>query len=197
MSPRGVAIPDVRERLFAAAERVLAREGPSALTNRAITSEADCAKGLLYNHFADLDDFIAELVIDRFRLTTQATASLASRAGERTVAENLIEAAMTLLGSNGPAIAGLAMSRPAVSVRVRTALEKGAPSFATLEKTLAAYLEAEKKLGRVVPDRDTASLALAIVGSVHHLLMTGWAGAPDPAGRIRRLIAELTDTPAR
>lgn len=43
--PTGVAIRDVREQLFAAAERVLLRDGPSALTSRAVTSEAGCAKG--------------------------------------------------------------------------------------------------------------------------------------------------------
>ena len=40
MSPRGVATPDVRERLFAAAERVVQRDGPGALTSRSVTTEA-------------------------------------------------------------------------------------------------------------------------------------------------------------
>ncbi|MGD3107055.1 hypothetical protein [Streptomyces sp. YGL11-2] len=38
---------------------------------------------------------------------------------------------------------------------------------------------------------DTASVALALVGTVHHLLMTGWAGAPDPRERAERLVALL------
>jgi DNA-binding transcriptional regulator YbjK len=35
--PTGVHIRDAREQLFKAAERVLLRDGPSALTSRAVT----------------------------------------------------------------------------------------------------------------------------------------------------------------
>ena len=63
--PTGVAIRDVREQLFDAAERVLLRDGPSGLTSRAVTTEAGCAKGVLHRHFADFDGFLAEFVLDR------------------------------------------------------------------------------------------------------------------------------------
>ena len=63
--PTGVAIRDPREQLFDAAERVLLRDGPNALTSRAVTAEAGCAKGVLHRHFADFDAFLAELVLDR------------------------------------------------------------------------------------------------------------------------------------
>jgi AcrR family transcriptional regulator len=53
--PTGVALRDVREQLFGAAERVLLRDGPSALTSRAVTDEAGVAKGVLHRHFADFD----------------------------------------------------------------------------------------------------------------------------------------------
>ena len=63
--PTGVALHDPREQLFAAAERILLRDGPQALTSRAVTTEAGCAKGVLHRHFADFDDFLAALVRDR------------------------------------------------------------------------------------------------------------------------------------
>ncbi|MFI1183505.1 hypothetical protein ACH4UT_28725 [Streptomyces sp. NPDC020799] len=34
-------------------------------------------------------------------------------------------------------------------------------------------------------------VALALVGAVHHLLVTGWAGAPDPREQTERLVAQL------
>ncbi len=191
MSPRGVPIVDVRERLFAAAERVLAREGPSGLSNRAVTGEAGVAKGLLYSHFADLDEFVAELVLDRLGRAAREAAALPGRAGLDTVAGNLTGTALSLLTSNGPAVAALALTRAGASARVRAAMEGGAPGMAEVEGAVAAYLEAEKEFGRVAPDADPASLALALVGTVHHLLMTGWAGAADPAERMRRCVAAL------
>ena len=73
--PTGVAIRDAREQLFDAAERVLLRDGPHALTSRAVTTEAHCAKGVLHRHFADFDAFLAELVLDRIdRIGSQAAA---------------------------------------------------------------------------------------------------------------------------
>ena len=65
----------MREQLFDAAERVLLRDGPSALTSRAVTTEAGVAKGVLHRHFADFDAFLAELVLDRVaRIAGQAAA---------------------------------------------------------------------------------------------------------------------------
>jgi AcrR family transcriptional regulator len=194
MSPRGVAIPDVRERLFSAAERVLAREGPAALTNRAVTEEAGCAKGLLYNHFTDLDDFIARLVLDRFEKIAVEVRPLPERAGQGDVRENLTAAALALLGTNGPAIAAAAVSRHQVAERVRQAWAGGAPGPGTVEDAMARYLTAEQRLGRITADTDCAILALALAGTVHHLLMYG---STQPAGNpqlVRRLVAALAAT---
>ncbi|MFB7849123.1 MULTISPECIES: TetR family transcriptional regulator [unclassified Streptomyces] len=191
MSPRGVAMPDVRERLFAAAERVLERDGPGALTSRAITTEAGCAKGMLHARFAGLDEFVAELCLDRFARTARLAEELPGLAGSDTVAANLMGVATALFDSGGPVIAGLAMTRPAAALRIRQELEGGAPGFAAVQEAIARYLDAEQRLGRIAEGTDTAAVALALVGAVHHLLMTGWPGAPDPREQVDRLVAML------
>ncbi|PYC83204.1 TetR family transcriptional regulator [Streptomyces tateyamensis] len=191
MSPRGVAIAGVRERLFDAAERILGRDGPGALTSRAVTSEAGCAKGILHSHFTDLDDFVAQLVLRRFQQLGEAVAALPALAGEGVVGEHLTAAALLLLDSPGPALAALALTRPAASARIREAWERGAPSFDTFEDSLAAYLRAEQQLGRVPAARDCGALALAVAGTTHHLLMTAWPGGPEPRERIRQVVAAL------
>src|SRR4051812_3176914 len=85
--PTGMALRDVRRQLFDAAERVLLREGPSALTSRAVTVEAGCAKGVLHRHFDDFDAFLAEFVMDRAqRLDPQAVA-LRESAGRGTIVD--------------------------------------------------------------------------------------------------------------
>ncbi|WP_329456504.1 TetR/AcrR family transcriptional regulator [Streptomyces sp. NBC_01497] len=194
MAPRGVAIPDARERLFAAAERVLAREGPAGLTNRAVSEEAECAKGLLYRHFSDLDDFVAQLVLDRFELVAAELRSLPARAGRGDVRENLSGAALALLDRYGPGMAAVAVSRNGVAERVRHAWAGGAAGPDTVEAVMARYLEAEQRLGRIAEDADCAMIALALAGTVHHLLMRGGAEPADRQELVRRLVATLTGT---
>ena len=48
--------------LFAAADRVLVRDGPAGLTTRTVTAEAGVANGVLHRHFRDLDEFLASFV---------------------------------------------------------------------------------------------------------------------------------------
>ncbi|MEU5959055.1 TetR/AcrR family transcriptional regulator [Streptomyces sp. NPDC047525] len=193
MSPRGVATPDVRERLFAAAERVVERDGPGALTSRSVTTEAGCAKGLLHAHFAGFDEFVAEFCLDRFARTAAKAQALSGLAGQRTVAGNLEDVALALFASGGPAISGLAMTRPAAALRIREALEGGAPGFTAIQEAITGYLKDEQGLGRVAETIDPCTVALAIVGTAHHLLMTSWPGTSDPRPSMTRLVAALVD----
>ncbi|MGW7455080.1 TetR/AcrR family transcriptional regulator [Streptomyces sp. NPDC054787] len=188
MSPRGVAIPDLRERLFAAAERVVARDGAAALTSRAVTTEADCGKGVLHAHFAGLDEFIAELVLDRFARSARHAEGLAGQVGQGGVVGNLQEIALALLESLHPAVVGLAMTRPAAAQHTREGFRSGAPAFDAVQHSLTAYLRAEQDSGRVDPGADVATIALAFVGTVHHLLMTR---APGESGDARDTTARL------
>ncbi|MFI2410546.1 TetR/AcrR family transcriptional regulator [Streptomyces sp. NPDC018947] len=193
MSPRGVATPDIRERLFSAAERVVERDGPGALTSRSVTAEADCAKGLLHAHFAGFDAFVAELCLDRFARTAARAQALSGLAGEGTVAGNLDAVVLALFDSSGAALSGLALSRAAATQRIRTALEGGAPGFTAIQEAVTGYLEDEQKLGRVAETVDPDTVALAVVGTAHHLLMTGGPGAPDPRPVMRRVVAALVE----
>ncbi|MEU7558286.1 TetR/AcrR family transcriptional regulator [Streptomyces eurythermus] len=191
MSPRGVATPDVRERLFAAAERVVDKGGPGALTSRAVTTEAGCAKGLLHAHFAGLDEFVAELCLDRFARTAAKARALSGLVGQGTVAGNLDAVVLALFDSGGPALSGLALTRPAAARRIREALEGGAPGFAAIQEAVTGYLAGEQKLGRLAEAVDPHTVALALVGTAHHLLMTSWPGTSDPRPAMTRLVAAL------
>ncbi len=117
--PTGVALRDAREQLFDAAERVLLRDGPSALTSRAVTTEAGCAKGVLHRHFADFDAFLAELVLDRVARIDAQAAALRESAGTGTVAGNLTGALTDLFGSVAVAIVGLITFRDELRARLR------------------------------------------------------------------------------
>jgi AcrR family transcriptional regulator len=186
--PTGVAIRNAREQLFGAAERILLRDGPNALTSRAVTAEAGVAKGVLHRHFADFDAFLAELVQDRIaRLDDQATA-LRDAAGSGTVADNLTGALTALFESVAVAIVGLVISRDALRVRLRQVRPTGIPLLAEATAMIASYLAAEQALGRIAADADIETLAPMLIGT-GHLLFADRKAAPPGADAVRRVVA--------
>ena len=190
MSPRGRAIPGVREQLFQAADRLLVRAGPTALTTRAITSEAGVANGVLHRHFRDLDTFLAEFAADRLQAIADTAATLPARAGQGTVIGNLTDATLALFGSSALALVNLVASRPALGTALEHVTTAGS-GLGDVEKHFAAYLEAEKKLGRIAAETDTQTIAFTLLGSVHHLMVTNPAGLPDLPYRVRRIAEAL------
>ncbi|MEU5833435.1 TetR family transcriptional regulator [Streptomyces diacarni] len=189
--PTGVHLSDVRGRLFDAAERVLLREGPSALTSRAVTTEADCAKGVLHRHFADFDGFLAALVLDRIARLDAQTRALCDAAGSRTVADNLTEALTTVFESVAVAIVGLVTSRDELRARLRASRPTGVPLLAEATAMIAAYLAAERGLGRVAADADIDVLAPTLIGAAHLLFADRTGTPPDTAAVHRSVVTVL------
>jgi AcrR family transcriptional regulator len=188
--PTGVAIRDVREQLFGAAERVLRRDGPAALTSRAVTTEAGCAKGVLHRHFADFDAFLAELVLDRIgRLEGQADALRAS-AGTGTVVGNLTGVLVDLFGSVAVAIVGLIISRDELRARLRQDRPAGIPLLTEAAAMIAAYLAAERDLGRIAADADVDTLAPTLLGA-GHLLFADRTAAPPEAEAVGKIVTTV------
>lgn len=188
--PRGVATPEPRQQLFAALERVIADGGPGRLTSRAVTRAAGVATGLLYAHFANFEVFLADYAVDRAFQLAGEVAGLPGRAGTGTVTENLTEALLATPPDTLTALTRLLACRPELATSVHTVLGEGTAGLAAIERTVADYLAAEQRLGRVPSDVDTEALALTAVSVLHHVALTGDVGTTDD--RIRRAVAALT-----
>ncbi|MFQ6328486.1 TetR/AcrR family transcriptional regulator [Nocardia sp. CWNU-33] len=190
--PTGIALRDVREQLFDAAERILLRAGPTALTSRAVTTEAGCAKGVLHRHFADFDGFLAELVLDRIgRIDNQAVA-LRESAGTGTVAENVTGALTTLFESVAVAIISLVTFRDELRTRLRRVRPPGVPVVTEAAAMIASYLTAERDLGRIAADADVDTLALMVIGT-GHLLFAGREGTPPETAAVHKVMTTVLD----
>jgi AcrR family transcriptional regulator len=187
---------DARERLFDAAERVLLRDGPNALTSRAVTTEAGCAKGVLHRHFADFDAFLAELVLDRIARIGNQAAALRESAGTGTVADNLTGALMDLFGSVAVAIVSLVISRDDLRARLRQARPAGIPVLAEATAMIASYLTIERDLGRIAADTDLDTLAPTLIGT-GHLLFADREGTPPETGAVRKIVTTVIAGAAR
>lgn len=185
--PTGVAIRDVREQLFDAADRILLRAGPSALTSRAVTTEAGCAKGVLHRHFDDFDAFLAEFVLDRVNRMDSQAAALRESAGTGTVVENLTNALIALFGSVAVAIVALVTFRDELRARLRTTWPAGIPVLTEAVGMIAAYLTAERDLGRLLPGTAVDTLAPTLIGTAH-LLFADRTGTPPEPGAVRKMV---------
>lgn len=187
---RGVAIPDVREQLFAAADRVLARDGPAGLTTRAITAEAGVANGVLHRHFRDLDEFLASFTASRLQAIADGAAALPGRAGHGSIAGNLTKATVAVFGADAQALMNLVATKPELG----PALEHDADrpgGLGDIERHFTAYLDAEKKLGRIGAGADTETLAFTLLGTAHHLVITRRGDTPGLLRQVRRIVAAL------
>jgi len=191
---RGVAIPELREQLFAATERVMARDGAAGVTSRAITDEAGCAKGVLHNHFDGLDGFLSEFAMDRARRSMALVAGLPAQAGQDTVTGNLTSAALAVFGSGVTMAASLVLARPAVMLRMSAVFQAGGP-LGEVETAFAGYLRAEQSLGRVAAGTDPGTLAFSLVGAIHHLLITQLGRPLDP-GQVSKIVTTILGPPA-
>lgn len=177
--PTGVTLTNPRERLFEAAERVLTRDGPNALTSRAVTAEAGVAKGVLHKHFPDFDSFLQELVQARRADIEMQGAMLLNQVGTGTVAGNVTGALLAAFGPLTRAILVLVMSRESLR------RPPGLPLLTEATKMIAAYLAAEPRFGR-----DPGTTALALVGTAH-LLFAGRENSPLDVDELGNAVASL------
>ena len=185
--PTGIALRDVREQLFAAAERVLLRDGAGALTSRAVTTEAGVAKGVLHRHFADFDAFLAELVLDRAGRVAGQAAALRESAGTGTVAGQVGAALTSLFSSVAVEMVALLTFRDGLRTRLRAVGAARIPVLTEATAMIAAYLAAERDLGRVESGADVDTLALTLIGA-GHLLFAGRDGIPPAAADVDRMV---------
>lgn len=186
--PTGVHLRDVREQLFNAADRLLVEGGPSALTSRAVTTEAGVAKGVLHRHFDDFDAFLAEFVLDRVDQLDARAKALLEAAGTGDVVDNLAEAITAVFESVAVAIVALVTFRDDLRRRLRETWPAGVPVLTEAAIMIQNYLVKERELGRV-GDLDAEGVAPMLIGT-GHLLFADRDSRPS-ADAVRRMVASV------
>jgi AcrR family transcriptional regulator len=180
---------ELRATLLEHAQRLVSRDGASALTMRALAAEAGVSLGLPYKIFADRREIVDEIVSAEVRRFGAAAETLLNRAGTYTVGDNLIWFASIVL--NSPA-APLAQELHADDQRLESAnrvAERTGLRPASFPAVLADYLTAEQRAGRVRDNIDCEAFGFLIAGALHNLLI---AGPAWPRPERRQLIRYLT-----
>ncbi|MBB2944552.1 AcrR family transcriptional regulator [Actinoplanes lutulentus] len=180
----------MREQLFDAADRILLTAGPDALTSRAVTTEAGCAKGVLHRHFTDFDAFLADYVLDRVHRMDAQAARLTEAAGTATVVDNVADALTALFGSVAVAIVALVTFRDELRARLRESWPAGVPVLTEGALMIAGYLEDERARGRVPADADVDTLAAILIGTGHLLFADRTGASPEPAA-VRHMVSRV------
>jgi AcrR family transcriptional regulator len=196
--PTGVALRDVRQQLFDAAERVLLRDGANGLTSRAVTEEAGVAKGVLHRHFDDFDAFLVDLVRERIARLDGQAAGLRDSAGTGTVAGNLTVALIDLFDPVAVAVVSLVIFRDELRARLRQAgPAPGVPVMTQAAGMIAGYLGDECEMGRIAADADVGALALSLIGGGHLLFADREGGPPSPEAVGKLVNAVIADVVQR
>jgi AcrR family transcriptional regulator len=184
---------ELRRSLVAHARELIERDGPAALTMRALANEAGCAVGLPYKVFANRNELVLEVLHADFHELGAAYEELPARAGSGTVADNLAWFAEKLL-----AVPGVALAHEVVATEdLHRAFAKMARSTGTgpaaWEAVLADYLAAEQRIGRVDDSVDARAFGFLVAGSIHNLIMSGDAYPSPSRARLRKVLRATAD----
>ncbi|MGX7828007.1 TetR/AcrR family transcriptional regulator [Actinokineospora sp. 24-640] len=174
MAPRKAAVlrhdeRSLREHLIATAERLIATVGTAGLTVRAIAREAGVADGVLYNHFADKEELLANALHAHVRTVELALPAL-PEPGAGEVEANLrahLAHGLAMHRAILPAFTGL-VALPAVLTRFA---ELGGDGENWRDR-LTAYLRAERDLGRLAPRAEVDAVAALLVGVCHDTVLS-------------------------
>ncbi|MEO5839017.1 MAG: TetR/AcrR family transcriptional regulator [Acidimicrobiales bacterium] len=172
----------LRASLVGHARRLIARDGASALTMRALAAEAGCAVGLPYKVFTDRSDLVAEICHAEFNRLADASGELVTRAGTRTVGANLAWFAEQLLGSPAVSLAHEVLADQSLAKVVTARVHQSGVGPGAFETVFANYLAAEQQAGRVASDIDEKAFGFVLAGAIHNLIMSGDAW-PRPTRR--------------
>ena len=194
-----------RERIVDAAERVVRERGLARTTTKEIARAADYSEGTLYKHFESKEDLFLAVLAERLPSFVVLVEELPARVGRGTVRETLEEVAtnaLTYYAEIVPMAASI-FSEPGLLARHREGLRKRGAGPQMINETLASYLEAEERLGRVRENADPEAAAAMILGACYQrAFFRSYLGEDVPAegevdfveGIVQTLMPSLSPT---
>lgn len=156
-----------RERLVEAAERVMRSKGLARTTVKEIAREAGYSEGALYKHFSGKEELFFAVLADRLPPFIALAKVLPGRAGQGSVRATLSEVAELAIAYYGeafPIIASLFAEQELLG-RHRDELQARGLGPHKANEAVAAYLQAEQRLGRVRARASAEAAAALLLGA--------------------------------
>ena len=176
----------MRERILAAAIEVIKQRGVTAATTKEIARTAGVSEGSLYNHFENKTALFGSALAEVAGSMRAAVARLVAAAGQGTVEGNLAGLAAIAVRFYGELLpmTGPVLGEPEILTWLRSGgpaasgspLPAAGPALGVAG--VAAYLEAERTGGRLVPETKPHLLAAALLGAcLEHAFLTRLSGS--------------------
>jgi AcrR family transcriptional regulator len=166
-----------RAKLIEATLAVVGEAGYARASTRAIAERAGVAEGTIYRHFPDKTALFFAAALEPNAAMLEWVGGLPARAGTGTVEENLAEVLGRLaeLQERVFPLEVAIQADPELAALRRATMTTGDPLPGGPPEAIAAYLAAERSLGRVRPDVEPADAALALLAMLFGLAMTASA----------------------
>ena len=181
-----------RAKLLEATLAVVAEVGYARASTRAIAKRAEVAEGTIYRHFPDKTALFFAAALEPSADVVAWIEGLPARAGTVTVEVNLQEALLRLaeLESRVLPLEIALQADPELARQRRVALEEGA-TLPGPPGALAAYLAAERDLGRVSSGVDPSAAAVVLLATLFGLAMTDGGRLDDAVEERIRVAVHL------
>jgi AcrR family transcriptional regulator len=156
-----------RELMVEAAERVMRSKGLAHTTTKEIAREAGYSEGAIYKHFEGKEELFLAVLTERLPPFVDVLGGLPQKAGRGMVGDVLEEvagAALAFYGESFPMSVSV-FSEPGLLARHRQEVERRGAGPQKANEALAAYLEAERNLGRVREGADPEAAAAMLLGA--------------------------------
>ena len=130
-------------------------------------------------------------LVDRARRVAEQAEQLRARAGQGDLADNLAEALTAFFGSVARHVLALVTFRDGLRARLRAAGVQGLPVLTEGTRMVAAYLDAERTLGRLPAGLDPDLKTLMLIGSAQLAFAErDHDGEPPSFSEVRRFVVE-------
>jgi AcrR family transcriptional regulator len=183
--------PPARQRILAAADRLLRERGVSRLTTREIAQAADAAEGSLTKNFGGKLGLLTALLSQELP-EVQAWRAAATPPGQRplrTVLIELVERGIDFYAASLPLVASAIANRD-LFIRYQEVNARNGTGPHMAIDTIADYLASCRQIGLLAPTADPYALALALCGAAQVQAYTEYIAGPQALRGSRRERAE-------
>lgn len=177
--PEQTKAQPMRDRIVAAAVRVMAERGATSTTTKEIAREAGVSEGSLYNHFENKTELFGAAFGSVSSGIRAAMQELFGAIGKNTVEENLARFASTAVRfylDLLPMAGSVLGDREVLTWLQRTGRAGG---LAQGQAGLVRYLAAEQEHGRLREDAQLPFIAAGLLGACQHRAFAALIGGPD------------------